>query len=331
MEFRILGPIEVSSGGRQVRLGGAKQRALLAVLLLHRNEVVSVDRLIDELWEGRPPATAVKTVQVRSPSFERRSASTQTPTMRRRFVTRSPGSPSESGRTSWTRPIRAARGRRPTGLRAGAPEQATESLLEALSLWRGPALADFALDAFAQTEIARLEEARVSAIEERIDADLAAGRYQGLIGELETLIRAHPSASGFGATHARPVPLGPQAEALAAYQDARPCSDEELGSSRAVPPRLERAILVIRPRRPVPTPAEVEPTLDVPVPTPAEVEPTLAVPRPSRRRFILVPRSSPSRWQRPCRCSHSGATVRARRPRPATPWPSSTRVQQVRR
>ena len=294
MEFRILGPIEVSSGGRQVRLGGAKQRALLAVLLLHRNEVVSVDRLIDELWEGRPPATAVKTVQVHVSQLRKAlGVRHNSDDAEEILVTRSPGyalrvGPDELDSDQFERLVE--NGRR--ALRAGAPEQATESLLEALSLWRGPALADFALDAFAQTEIARLEEARVSAIEERIDADLAAGRYQGLIGELETLIRAHPLRERLrGQLMLALYRSDRQAEALAAYQDARRMLDEELGLEPSESlQRLERAILVHDPTLdvPVPTPAEVEPTLDVPVPTPAEVEPTLAVPRPSRRRFILV-------------------------------------------
>jgi len=280
MEFRILGPIEVWSEGRQVRLGGVKQRALLAVLLLHRNEVVSVDRLIDELWGERPPATAVKTAQVHVSQLRKaldvRHMSGNADEI---LVTRSPGyvlrvRPDELDSDRFERLVEDGR----RALREGAAEQATESLLEALSLWRGPALADFALDAFAQTEIARLEAARVSAIEERIDADLATGRHQGLIGELETLIRAHPLRERLrGQLMLALYRSDRQAEALAAYQDARRMLDEELGLEPSESlQRLERAILVH------------DPTLDAPLPAPAEIEPTLAAPRPRRRQFILV-------------------------------------------
>ena len=280
MDFRILGPIEVWSEGLQVRLGGVKQRALLAVLLLHRNEVVSVDRLIDELWGDRPPATAVKTVQVHVSQLRKaldvRHMSGDAEEI---LVTRSPGyvlrvRPDELDSDDFERLVEDGR----RALRAGAPEQATESLLEALSLWRGPALADFALDAFAQTEIARLEAARVSAIEERIDADLATGRHRTLIGELETLIRAHPLRERLrGQLMLALYRSDRQAEALAAYQDARRMLDEELGLEPSESlQRLERAILVH------------DPTLEAPVPTPAEVGPTHAVPRPRRRRFILA-------------------------------------------
>ena len=169
-------------------------------------------------------------------------------------------------------------------LRAGALERATESLLEALSLWRGPALADFALDAFAQTEIARLEAARVSAIEERIDADLATGRHRALIGELEALICAHPLRERLrGQLMLALYRSDRQAEALAAYQDARRMLDEELGLEPSESlQRLERAILVH------------DPTLEAPVPPPAEVEPTPAVPRRAGGCSSSWPRSSPS-------------------------------------
>ena len=194
MEFRILGPIEVWSEGRQVRLRRGKQRALLAELLLHRNEIVSIDRLIEDVWAGEASATSVKTAQVHISQLRKalgtRGARGGDEEI---LVTRSPGymlrvEPDELDSDRFERLVE--EGRRALG--AADAERATRTLLEALSLWRGPALADFAHDEFAQTEIARLEEARVSAIEERIDADLALGRHQALIGELETLIRVHP-------------------------------------------------------------------------------------------------------------------------------------------
>jgi YVTN family beta-propeller protein len=281
MEFRILGPIEVWSEGRQVRLGGLKQRALLAVLLLHRNEVVSVDRLIDELWEGRPPATAVKTVQVHVSQLRKALGVGHTPgDAGESLVTRSPGyvlriGPDELDSDRFERLVDDGR----SALRAGDPERATQALLEALSLWRGPPLADFAHEAFAQTEIARLEAARVSAIEERIDSDLAAGRHQALIGELETLIRAHPLRERLrGQLMLALYRSDRQAEALAAYRDARRMLDDELGLEPSESlQRLERAILVH------------DPTLEAPAPVPvAAAEPALAVPRPARRRLVLL-------------------------------------------
>lgn len=281
MEFWILGPIEVWSEGRQVRLGGVKQRALLAVLLLHRNEVVSVDRLIDELWEGQPPATAVKTVQVHVSQLRKALGRDKRGDEDEILATRSPGyvlrvGPDELDSNRFEELVEEGR----HALRSGDPNLATRTLLEALSLWRGPALADFALDDFAQTEIARLEEARVSAIEERIDADLAAGRHHELVGELETLIRAHPLRERLrGQLMLALYRSDRQAEALAAYQDARRMLDEELGLEPSDSlQRLERAILVH------------DPALDAPAWTSAaEAEPTVAVPRPpARRRLVLM-------------------------------------------
>jgi YVTN family beta-propeller protein len=281
MEFRILGPMEVFSDGRQVRLGGVKQRALLAVLLLHRNEVVSVDRLIDELWEGHPPATAVKTAQVHVSQLRKTLGSVhKRGDAEEILVTRSPGyvlrvGPDELDSDRFERLVEDGR----RALREGDLEHATQSLLEGLSLWRGPALADFALDAFAQTEIARLEEARVSAIEERIDADLAAACHQELIGELEALIRVHPLRERLrGQLMLALYRSDRQAEALAAYQDARRMLDKELGLEPSESlQRLERAILVH------------DPALDAPARTlTAQAEPTVAVLRPTRRRFVLM-------------------------------------------
>src|SRR5262245_9610931 len=279
MEFRILGPIEVWSEGRQLRLGGVKQRALLAVLLLHRNEVVSVDRLIDELWEDDPPATAVKTAQVHVSQLRKALGRDRRGDSGEILVTQSPGyllrvEADELDADRFERLV--DEGRR--ALHSGDSELATRVLLDALSLWRGPALADFAADRFAQTESARLEEARVSAIEERIDADLALGRHQALIAELEALIQAHPLRERLrGQLMLALYRSDRQAEGLAAYQDARRMLDEELGLEPSESlQRLERAILVH------------DPGLDAPPPRPAtEVEPRVAQ-RPARRRFVLA-------------------------------------------
>jgi DNA-binding SARP family transcriptional activator len=232
MEFRILGPIEVWSERRRLPLGGIKQRALLAVLLLHRNEVVSIDRLIDELWNGHPPATSVKVVQVyvsqlRKALGGRRARSDEEGLL----VTRAPGyllrvEPDELDAERFERLVE--EGRRALG--AGSPRLATRTLLEALALWRGPALADFALDSFAQTEIARLEEVRLSALADRIDADLALGRHADLAGELEALVNRNPLRERLRSQLMLALyRSGRQAEALRAYQKTRAYLAEELG------------------------------------------------------------------------------------------------------
>jgi YVTN family beta-propeller protein len=282
MEFRILGPIEVWSEGRQVRLPRGKQRALLAVLLLHRNEVVSIDRLIDDVWAEEAPATSVKTAQVHISQL-RKLLGTGDRTDER-LVTRSPGyllrvDGDELDSARFERLLEEGRGLRG----AGDPEGATETLLEALSLWRGPALADFALDGFAQTEIARLEEARVAAIEERIDADLELGRHQALVGELETLIRAHPLRERLRAQLMLALYRSDrQADALSAYQDARRNLDE-LGLEPSTSlRRLERAILAHDPE--LDPPASVARTDPERVPAPAHP----GRHRPRRRRVVLA-------------------------------------------
>jgi YVTN family beta-propeller protein len=248
MEFRILGPLGVCSEGRELSLGGAKQRALLAVLLLHANEVVSVDRLVDELWGDRPPATAFKVVQVyvsqlRKALRGRRGRGEE----ERVLVTRAPGymlcvEPGQLDADRFEGLVDQAR----QELAAGRARRAAHMLLEALALWRGPALADFALDGFAQREIARLEEARISAVEERIEADLALGRHSELVGELESLVSAHPLRERLrGQLMLALYRCGRQAEALAAYRETRRLLVEELGlePSQALQ-GLEKAILV---------------------------------------------------------------------------------------
>ena len=154
MDFRILGPLEVLEGGHQVALGGAKQRALLTTLLLHANEVVSTDRLIDALWEEEPPARADKALQVYISHLRKALG-------RERLETKKPGYVLRVGDDELDL-VRFER-----LLEEGRPK-------EALALWRGEPLSDVAYSRFARAEIARLEELRVSALEERIEQDLAA-------------------------------------------------------------------------------------------------------------------------------------------------------------
>ena len=165
---------------------------------------------------------------------------------RRSLVTQNPGyllrvRPEELDTDRFERLVEDGR----RALRAGDPAPATRKLLEALSLWRGPALGDFAFDPFAQAEIARLEEARVSALEERIEADLALGRHAELIGELESLVAAYPLRERLrGQLMLALYRSGRQVEALDAYRGARRTLVEELGlePSPALQ-QLERAIL----------------------------------------------------------------------------------------
>jgi DNA-binding SARP family transcriptional activator len=235
VEFRLLGPLEVAEHDRLLALGGVKQRSLLAVLLLHANEVVSTDRLIDELWGGAPPATAAKSVQVYVSKLRKELGDG-------RLVTRTPGyvlrvDPSESDLARFEQLVAEAR--------RAAPDIAARKLRDALALWRGPALADLAYEPFAQAEVARFEELRLAALEQRIDADLAAGRHAELVGELEALVARHPLRERLrGQLMLALYRSARQAEALDAYRAARRELADELGLEPSEElKRLEQAIL----------------------------------------------------------------------------------------
>src|SRR5438128_6157861 len=248
MEFRILGPLEVWSDQRRLPLGGSKQRMLLAVLLLHRNEVVSIDRLVEELWTGGPPARAVKVVQVYVSRLRKALGARRAPSdAEDMLVTRAPGYLLRVGRDEldadrFERLVE--EGRRVLG--AGSPRLATRTLLEALALWRGPALADFAHESFAQPEIGRLEAVHLSALANRIDADLALGRHEELVGELEALVAENPLQERLrGQLMLALYRAGRQADALEVYRQTRELLHGELGldPSRALQ-SLERSILL---------------------------------------------------------------------------------------
>jgi DNA-binding SARP family transcriptional activator len=256
MEFRILGPLEVSDEGGQVSLGGGKPRALLAVLLLHPNEVVSADRLIDELWGEDSPKRAAAALRV-TVSRLRKALSQDV------LATKAPGylvrvEPEELDLHRFERLVDEGR----SLLARGLPADASERLRDALSLWRGPALADFAYESFAQTAIARLEEIRLAAVELRIEADLALGRHDELVGELETLVAEHPLRERLrGYLMTALYRSGRQAEALDAYKDARRALVDELGIEPSTAlQELERAIL------------RQEPALNLPATVPASVD-----------------------------------------------------------
>jgi DNA-binding SARP family transcriptional activator len=247
MEFRILGPLEVCDDGRRLALGGARRRALLAMLLLHPNEVVSSDRLIDALWGEKPPDNAAKALQVHVSGLRKLLEPEHRPGEPHGvLVTRPPGyllelAPEQLDLGRFER----LRTEASQALAAGDAAAAVGKLRGALALWRGSPLADVAYEPFAQTEIARLEELRVAALEDRLEAELALGRHSDVVGELEALIAEHPLRERLRAQLMLALyRSGRQAEALAAYQDARRALVDELGIE---PGRslceLERAIL----------------------------------------------------------------------------------------
>jgi YVTN family beta-propeller protein len=239
MDIRILGSLEVLIDGRNVALGGARQRGVLAILLLHRGEVVPVDRIAEELWAGRPPPTATKTVQVYVSRLRKALGDGA-------LVTRGGGYALEVGADSLDA-VRferlASEGRE--ALDRGDPRSSARLLNAALDLWRGPALADLAYEEFAQNEIGRLEELRVAAVESRIDAELALGRHRPLVPELESLVAEHPGRERLrGQLMLALYRTGRQAEALESYRDARRALVEEMGLEPSPElQRLERAIL----------------------------------------------------------------------------------------
>ena len=192
MEFRILGPLEVAEGDRQVLVGGAKERALLAILLVHTDEVVSTDRLIDELWGSDLPANPSNALQVVVSRLRRALEVASAPHRRELLVTRKPGyvldiDPEDLDARRFERLVEEAR-----PIAATDHLRASSLLGDALGLWRGPALAEFAFEDFAQDEAARLEEARIQAVEMKMDTDLALGRHDEVVGELKALVAGNP-------------------------------------------------------------------------------------------------------------------------------------------
>jgi DNA-binding SARP family transcriptional activator/class 3 adenylate cyclase len=219
-DFRILGPLEVfDPDERSLPLGGQKQRAVLALLLLEQGRV-STDALIDRLWGEEPPRTATTSLQ-NVISRLRKLLGTD------RVLTRPPGyairlEPDELDLTRFERLVVEARELKPEGR--------AHVLRQALELWRGAPLAEFAYESFAQNEIARMEELRSSVLEDRIDADLELGRHSELVGELEHLVKAHPLRERLrGQLMLALYRCGRQAEALQAFQEARRTLVEELG------------------------------------------------------------------------------------------------------
>jgi DNA-binding SARP family transcriptional activator len=249
VNYRILGSLEAFDDERPLSLGGAKQRAVLAFLLLHANEALTRDVIIDQLWGEAPPPTAAKVLQncVSALRKELPDGGGALRTVGGAYALAV--GPDELDRDRFEQAL--AKGR--AAFAAGDAEHAAEQLRGALELWRGAPLSDFAYESFAKDEIVRLEELHVAAVEDRIEAELACGRAEVLVPELEALVARHPVRERLR----RQLMLalyrtGRQAEALAAYRDARETLLGELGiePSRALQ-ELEKAILA------------QDPTLDV--------------------------------------------------------------------
>jgi YVTN family beta-propeller protein len=246
-EFSILGPLEVSRSGQVLPLGGPRQRAVLVLLLLEANRVVSMDRLAEEVWGGRPPegwATTLQTYvfhlrRALEPGRQRGGAGGVLATRGRGYVLRV-----ERGQLDamvFEDGFTAGR----AALEAGRYDEASELLRGALGRWRGGVLADLADYAFTRPEAARLEGLRLAAVEARVDADLALGRHDALAIELEQLVAEHPLRERLhGQLMVALYRCGRQADALAAYQRVRALLADELGIDPGEPlRRLHQSVL----------------------------------------------------------------------------------------
>jgi DNA-binding SARP family transcriptional activator len=260
--FRVLGGVEVLAGTEILDLGGRKPAALLALLILNANEVVSAERLVDDLWGEEPPRTARKSLQVHISRLRRELGDGLVETRPHGYALRV-----ERGQVDLHRfEDLVARGR--DALQGGEPREAAAVLREADALWRGAALAGLEAEPFVGPAAARLDDLRIAATELRVEADLALGRHAGLVGELERLVAEHPFREGLR----RQLMLalyrsGRQADALAEYRSARRTLMDELGVEPGPELReLEAAVLrhdpgLAPPRSRVGRPARSRPVL----------------------------------------------------------------------
>ncbi len=220
LEFRLLGPLEVVGDDGPLPLGGMRQRALLAALLLRAGQVVPTERLVDDLWGEEAPRTATTSLQNGVSALRKLLGPDVLETRSPGYVLRVNGGQIDSARFEQLL----------ADARTAQPAERAAALRQALALWRGPALAELAFNEFAQAEIRRLEELRLVAREERIGADAELGRHADVVAELESVVAEQPLRE-------RPRELlmqayycsGRQAEALEAYRDARRAFVDELG------------------------------------------------------------------------------------------------------
>jgi DNA-binding SARP family transcriptional activator/class 3 adenylate cyclase len=244
MEFRILGPLEVWNGERQVPVPGRRQRALLAALLLRANRVVSTEQLLDDVWGESPPQGGLNSVQVRISQLRRalEAGGVAEPVV----TTRAPGYVVDlTGHVLDLHVSERLAGEGDRALERGEPATAADRFGEALALWRGPPLSEFADAPFARAAKARLEELRLTVIERRFEAELALGRHAPLVGELEEQIADNPFRERLrGQLMLALYRCGRQAEALDAYQRTRRALVDELGIEPSRPlQELEGRIL----------------------------------------------------------------------------------------
>ncbi|MER5649228.1 BTAD domain-containing putative transcriptional regulator [Streptosporangium sp. NPDC002524] len=312
MELRLLGPVEVWSDGRQVPVGGAKPRALLAALLLEAGRVVTVDRLIKVIWEDDPPPSARGVLQTYVASLRRAFAGAGLPEIivshRLGYLARiAPDTPDALDTDVVERLV--AEGRR--SARDGRHEEAGEAFHAALGLWRGEAL-DGVGSAYLRAEAVRLADLRLTITEEWVAANLAAGRDKQLVDELTRLVALHPTRERLRRDLMTALyRLGRQADALAVYQQGRQVLIEELGiepgpelrQAQASILRSDPALTYPVPVSPAPAnPAPVNPGSASPAPAssaltdPALTTPALTYPAPANpvRAAVRMPRQLPS-------------------------------------
>jgi DNA-binding SARP family transcriptional activator/ABC-type sugar transport system substrate-binding protein len=286
VEYRILGPLEVVEDGNPVALGTLKERLVLGVLLLHANEFVSRERLIDDLWGEAPPPTAHKAVNVYLSKIRKALS----------VAGADPITTAAGGYRLHVEPelLDASRMQVVVAeaqklVATGDLESAAERFQEALSLWRGPTLAGLQLESLGRDEVAALDELRLTALMDRIDCDLALGRHEQALGELGVLVREHPLRERLRAQQMLALYRADrQADALEAYAEARHALVDDLGiePSEALQ-RLQQAILSHDPALEAPTGTAALNGAALP-PPPPEDAPLAAPPprsRPSRRAF----------------------------------------------
>jgi DNA-binding SARP family transcriptional activator/streptogramin lyase len=290
MEFRILGPLEVVEDGNPVALGTLKERLVLGVLLLHANEFVSRERLIDDLWGEAPPPTARRAVNVYVSQLRKALGQTGADP-----IVTAPGGyrlqiePEKLDASRMEVLVAEAR----ELVAQGEIETAAQRFREALSLWRGSTLAGLQLESRGRDEVAALDELRLAALMDRIDCDLAVGRHEQVLGELNVLVREHPLRERIRAQQMLALYRADrQAEALEAYAEARRTLVDDLGiePSEALQ-RLQQAILRHDPSLDTPEGTAavngLAATENAPPATPAiDVKPVAR--RPRRRRLVLA-------------------------------------------
>ena len=271
MRFCVLGPLEAYADGRDVAVGGGRQRALLALLVIQAGQVVSRDRLIEELWAGEPPPSGPQSLDVYLSRLRRAFREAGAGDV---LATRAPGyllhvEETDAGLFE----ALAAEGRE--ALAVGEAERAARVLAEALALWRGAAYAEVADESWARAEAGRLSELRLSATEDRIEAELALGHHTALAAELEVLVAREPTRERLaGQLMLALYRSGRQADALAAYRAARLSLVEELGLEPG--PELRRLEVAVLAQ---------DPALDPPArPAAPPRSPATSLPAPQRRR-----------------------------------------------